>query len=39
MANVQGIAAQAASAIVERLIGTVPPEADVTAAVSSVLKH
>jgi F-type H+-transporting ATPase subunit b len=39
MSNVQGIAMQAASAIVERLIGIVPPEADVTKAVSDALKH
>jgi F-type H+-transporting ATPase subunit b len=39
MANVQGIAEQAASAIVERLIGSVPSPADVSAAVSGVLKH
>lgn len=39
MANVQGIAEQATSAIVERLIGSAPSQADVSAAVSGVLKH
>jgi len=39
MANVQGIAEQAASAIVERLIGSAPSQADVSAAVSGALKH
>ena len=36
MANVSGIAADTASAIVERLIGTVPAQSDVAAAVAQV---
>ncbi len=39
MANVQAIAADAASAIVERLIGAVPAGKDVEAAVANVLKR
>jgi F-type H+-transporting ATPase subunit b len=38
MANVRGIAADAAAAIVERLIGKSPAEQDVAAAVGDVLK-
>jgi F-type H+-transporting ATPase subunit b len=38
MANVRGIAADAAKAIVERLIGTVPVDSAVDAAVAEVLK-
>jgi len=38
MANVRGIAAEAASAIVERLIGSAPAEAAVSAAVDEALK-
>ena len=39
MANVRGIAAEAAAAIVERLIGTAPPDAAVKAAVEDALKR
>ena len=39
MANVGSIAAVAAAAIVERLIGTVPNERDVTAALADVAKR
>src|SRR3954470_20336255 len=39
MANVRSIATDAASAIVERLIGTVPPAPAVAAAVDDVLKR
>jgi len=39
MANVRGIAAEAASAIVERLIGTAPPAPAVAAAVDDALKR
>jgi F-type H+-transporting ATPase subunit b len=39
MANVRAIAADAAAAIVERLIGTTPPEPAVTAAVDDALKR
>ena len=39
MANVRGIAADAASAIVERLIGVKPPEPAVAAAVDEALKR
>jgi F-type H+-transporting ATPase subunit b len=39
MTNVRGIAADAAAAIVERLIGTPPSAQDVAAAVDDVLKH
>ncbi len=39
MGNVGGIAADTASAIVERLIGTVPAERDVAAAVADVSKR
>jgi F-type H+-transporting ATPase subunit b len=39
MGNVGSIAAETASAIVERLIGTVPAERDVTAALAEVSKH
>jgi len=39
MANVRGIAAEAAAAIVERLIGTTPPEPAVAAAVDDALKR
>ena len=39
MANVRGIATDAASAIVERLIGTVPPAPAVAAAVDDALKR
>jgi len=38
MANVRGIAAEAAAAIVERLIGTTPPEPAVAAAIDDALK-
>ena len=38
MRNVRGIAAEAAAAIVERLIGTAPPEPAVAAAVDDALK-
>jgi F-type H+-transporting ATPase subunit b len=38
MANVRGIAADAAKAIVERLIGTVPADSAVNAAVADALK-
>jgi F-type H+-transporting ATPase subunit b len=39
MANVRGIAADAAAAIVERLIGTAPPSQSVDDAVAAVLKR
>jgi F-type H+-transporting ATPase subunit b len=39
MGNVRGIAAEAAAAIVERLIGIVPPAQNVDAAVAAVLKN
>jgi F-type H+-transporting ATPase subunit b len=39
MANVRSIATEAAAAIVERLIGKVPDNVDVTAAVREVLKR
>jgi F-type H+-transporting ATPase subunit b len=39
MANVRGIAVDAAAAIVERLIGTVPPAPAVAAAVDEALKR
>jgi F-type H+-transporting ATPase subunit b len=39
MTNVRGIATEAASAIVERLIGAVPPPQEVDAAVAAVLKN
>jgi len=39
MANVRGIAAEAAAAIVERLIGAAPPEPAVAAAVDDALKR
>ena len=39
MANMRGIAAEAASAIVERLIGAAPPKQDVDATVDAVLKR
>ena len=39
MANVHGIATEAAAAIVERLIGKTPDNADVAAAVGEVLKQ
>jgi F-type H+-transporting ATPase subunit b len=39
MANVRGIAEDAARAIVERLIGEAPSDKDVTAAVAGVLKN
>ena len=39
MANVRGIAVDAAAAIVERLIGTAPPASAVTAAVDEALKR
>jgi F-type H+-transporting ATPase subunit b len=39
MANVKGIATDAAAAIVERLTGTAPAGADVAAAVAQVLKR
>ena len=39
MANVRGIAVDAASAIVERLIGTAPPAPAVAAAVDEALKR
>jgi F-type H+-transporting ATPase subunit b len=39
MANVRGIATEAASAIVERLIGATPTSHDVDAAVAAVLKN
>jgi F-type H+-transporting ATPase subunit b len=39
MANVRGIAADAAAAIVNRLVGTTPSESAVTAAVDDVLKR
>jgi F-type H+-transporting ATPase subunit b len=39
MANVRGIAADAAKAIVERLIGSVPDDAAVEAAVTAALKR
>jgi len=39
MLNVQGIAAEAATAIVERLVGVVPAKTDVNSAVAEVLKR
>jgi len=39
MLNVQGIAAEAATAIVERLVGVVPARSDVNSAVAEVLKR
>jgi F-type H+-transporting ATPase subunit b len=39
MANVQGIATEAAAAIVERLTGTAPPGQEIAAAVGDVLKR
>ena len=39
MANVRGIAVDAAAAIVERLIGTAPPAPAVAAAVDEALKR
>jgi F-type H+-transporting ATPase subunit b len=39
MANVRGIAAEAAAAIVERLIGSAPSEQAVSAAVADILKR
>jgi len=39
MANVRGIATDAAAAIVERLIGTAPPAREVESAVADVLKR
>ena len=39
MANVRGIAVEAAGAIVERLIGTLIPEQELAAAVDDVLKR
>ncbi len=39
MANVQGIATEAAAAIVERLIGSAPPGPEIEAAVADVLKR
>ena len=39
MANVRGIAAEAASAIVERLIGIAPSSQEVAGAVGDVLKR
>ena len=39
MTNVRGIATEAASAIVERLIGAAPAASDVSAAVGNVLKR
>jgi F-type H+-transporting ATPase subunit b len=39
MANVRGIAGEAASAIVERLIGAAPPKQDVDETVDAVLKR
>jgi len=39
MANVRSIAADAAAAIVERLIGSTPPEPTVAAAVDDALKR
>lgn len=39
MSNVSGIAAETASAIVERLLGKAPPAADVTAAVAEISKR
>ena len=39
MANVRGIAIDAAGAIVNRLVGTAPPGAAVAAAVADVLKR
>jgi hypothetical protein len=39
MANVRTIAADAAGAIVERLIGQAPAERDVAAALTDVLKR
>ena len=39
MSNVQGIAVDTASAIVERLIGTAPASGAVQAAVAGVLKR
>jgi F-type H+-transporting ATPase subunit b len=39
MANVRGIAADAAAAIVERLTGAAPTSSDVSAAVGDVLKR
>jgi F-type H+-transporting ATPase subunit b len=39
MGNVSSIAADTASAIVERLIGTTPPQGDVSAAVAEVSKR
>jgi hypothetical protein len=39
MTNVRGIAAETATMIVERLIGTAPPGQQVDAAVADVLKR
>ena len=39
MANVRGIAEEAAGAIVARLTGTVPPQAVVAAAVDAAIKR
>jgi hypothetical protein len=39
MANVRGIAVEAAGAIVERLIGALVPEQELAAAVDDVLKR
>jgi F-type H+-transporting ATPase subunit b len=39
MANVRGIAVDAAKAIVERLIGTAPADSAVNAAVADALKR
>jgi hypothetical protein len=39
MTNVQGIATEAAAAIVERLTGLAPPSLEVAAAVGDVLKR
>jgi hypothetical protein len=39
MSNVQGIAVETASAIVQQLIGTAPAGSEVQAAVAAVLKR
>jgi F-type H+-transporting ATPase subunit b len=39
MANIRGIAQEAAAAIVARLIGTAPPQAEVAAAVDAAIKR
>jgi hypothetical protein len=39
MANIRSIAQEAAAAIVARLIGTAPPQAEVAAAVDAAIKR